>query len=274
VDAKHHLLVCTEATNAVVDQGQLANVAQAAKAELEIAQADVVADGAYYKSEDIKTCQEMGLEPHLPAVANSPSERAGLFGKNDFHYEAARDVYRCPNGAELSRRRQMEDKGRMLFNYDNPKACADCPLKARCTKAEYRTVSRWEHEASLERMAAAVAAAPAKLAARKTLIEHCWGTLKWLLPGGFLVRGKVKVGAEVSLAQFGYNLKRALAVVGLKRLLAALAEFKPGGKSNASGVTNGSGGSFGLHGAHHWLGSVWRRYKELWSVERTLHARV
>jgi hypothetical protein len=80
-------------------------------------------------------------------------------------------------------------------------------------------------------MAAAVAAAPEKLAQRKTLIEHCWGTLKWLLPGGFLVRGKVKVGAEVSLAHFGYNLKRALAVAGLEQLLAALGAFLPGGRA-------------------------------------------
>jgi len=229
VDAKHHLLVCTEVTNQGADQGLLAPVAQRAKAELELTQADAVADGGYYKSEDIKACQEMGLEPHLPAVKNSPSERAGLYGKNDFRYDAAKDVYHCPGGAELSRRRQMEDKGRILFNYDHPKACAGCPLKARCTQATYRTVSRWEHERSLERMAAAVAAAPEKLAARKTLIEHCWGTMKWLLPGGFLVRGKTKVGAEVSLAHFGYNLKRALAVVGLEKLLAALKDYKPGG---------------------------------------------
>lgn len=227
VDAKHHLLVTTAVTQTAADQGQLANVAQAAKAELQIQQADVVADGGYYKSEDIKTCQEMGLEPHLPGVENSPSQRAGLYGKEDFRYDAGQDVYHCPNGAALSRRRQMEDKGRVLFNYDNPQACADCPLKVRCTKAAHRTVSRWEHEAVVERMAAVVAAAPEKLAARKTLIEHCWGTLKWLLPGGFLVRGTVKVGAEVSLAHFGYNLKRALAVVGLEKLLAALQEWKP-----------------------------------------------
>ena len=227
VDAKHHLLVTVEATQAVVDQGQLASVAQAAKAELEIQQADVVADGGYFKSEDIKACQEMGWEAHLPAVENSPSERAGLYGKDDFRYDAAKDVYHCPNGAELSRRRRMEDKGRVVFNYDHPKACAGCPLKARCTKADHRTVSRWEHEAVLERMTAAVAAHPEKLAARKTLIEHPWGTLKWLLPGGFLVRGKVKVGAEVSLVHFGYNLKRALAVVGLEKLLAALQQWKP-----------------------------------------------
>lgn len=234
VDAQHHLLVTTEVTNAAADQGQLVPVAQAAKAELEITHADVVADGGYYKSQDLKTCQELGMEPHLPAVDNSPSERAGLYGKSDFRYDAAKDVYHCPGGAELSRRRQMEDKGKTVFNYDNPKACAGCELKARCTKAAYRTVSRWEHEASLERMAAQVAAAPEKLAARKTLIEHCWGTVKWLLPGGFLVRGKVKVGAEVSLAHFGYNLKRALAVRGLEKLLAALKTFPPGVVLNAT----------------------------------------
>jgi len=225
VDAKHHLLVTTEVTNTPVDQGQLAAAARAAKAELGLKQADVVADGGYYKSEDIKACQEMGLEPHLPAVENSPSERSGFYGKNAFRYDAEQDVYHCPAGAELGRRRQMQDKGRTLFNYDNPKACTGCPLKTRCTNARHRTVSRWEHEASLERMAAVVAAAPEKLARRKTLIEHCWGTIKWLLPGGFLVRGKAKVGAEVSLAHFSYNLKRALAVVGLDKLLAALARF-------------------------------------------------
>ena len=233
VDAKHHLLVTTEATNLVADQGQLAPVAQAAKAELQITQAAVAADGGYYKSQDIKACQEMGLEPHLPAVQNSPSERAGLYGKKDFCYDAVQDVYHCPGGAELSRRRQMEDKGKVMFNYDHSSACAGCALKARCTNAAHRTVSRWEHEASLERMAAAVAAQPAILAARKTLIEHCWGTFKWLLPGGFLVRGKIKVGAEVSLAHFGYNLKRALAVVGLQKLLAAVKNFKPGGRARA-----------------------------------------
>ncbi len=227
VDAKHHLLVGAEATQAVCDQGQLAAAAQAAKTALAITQADVVADGGYRKDEDVKACQEMGLEPHLPAVQNSPSERAGLYGKADFRYDPARDLYHCPNGAELTRRRQMTDKGRLLFNYDHPPACAACPVKARCTAAAFRTVSRWEHEACLERMAQKVAAAPEKLAARKTLIEHVWGTFKGLLPGGFLVRGLVNVGAEVSLAHFGYNFKRALAVVGLPNLLAAMPSFIP-----------------------------------------------
>jgi transposase len=259
VDAKHHLLVTTEVTNTAADQGQLATVAQAAKAELQISQADVVADGGYYKSEDIKACQEMGMEPHLPAVQNSPSERAGLYGKSDFRYDTAQDVYHCPGGAQLSRCRQMEDKGKTLFNYDNPKACAGCELKARCTHARYRTVSRWEHEASLERMAAHVVVAPEKLAARKTLIEHCWGTVKWLLPGGFLVRGKIKVGAEVSLAHFGYNLKRALAVVGLEKLLVALRNFKPDRLPGATAIVAPPILGLNVAGVLAIIKTLWRR---------------
>ncbi len=116
VDAKHHLLVTTEVTNTAADQGQLARVAQAAKTELEIGQADVAADGGYYKSQDIKTCQEMGLEPYLPAVENSPSQCAGLYGKSDFRYGAAKDVYHCPSGAQLRRRVKWKIKARPCSN--------------------------------------------------------------------------------------------------------------------------------------------------------------
>jgi transposase len=222
VDAKHHLLVSTQVTNRGADQGLLAVTVQAAKAELPLEGADVGADGGYFSAQDIKSCQDMGLEPYLAQVNNSPSERAGLFGKKDFAYDSQRDLYRCPAGQQLTRRREVLDKGRRLFNYDHPGACAQCALKHRCTKVQYRTVSRWEHEECLERMAAKLAAQPEKLAKRKTLIEHCWGTLKWILSGGFLLKGLKKVGAELSLAHFVYNLKRALNVLGLAKLLEAL----------------------------------------------------
>jgi transposase len=218
-DGKHHLLVTTEVTNVASDQGQLVPMALAAKAELKLERADVVADGGYMKSQDIKDCQDAGLEPHLPAVQNSPSERAGFYGKADFTYDPAQDVFRCPAEVQLARIRTMVDKGRTVFNYADKKACAQCSLKSRCTKARYRTVSRWEHEERLERMTAIVQAEPEKLARRKTIIEHCWGTLHWLLPGGFLVKGLKKVRAEVNLAAWAYNLKRALAVLGMKKLL-------------------------------------------------------
>ena len=96
-------------------------------------------------------------------------------------------------------------------------------------------MSRWEHEEVLERMAAQVATHPDNLVRRKTLIEHCWGTLKWLLPEGFLLKGLKKVGAEVSLAHFAYNFKRALKVAGLAKLLEVRAQ---GPRSAGTGKSN------------------------------------
>jgi hypothetical protein len=43
--------------------------------------------------------------------------------------------------------------------------------------------------------------------------------VKWLLGGGFLLNGFRKVGAEVSLAHFGCDLKQTLDVLGLENLL-------------------------------------------------------
>ncbi len=239
VDAKHHLLAHTSLTNSVSDQGQLAVVAQAAKEQLQIQRADIVADSGYYVTQNVKQCQDMGLEVHMQEAKSSPSERAGLFGKIDFKYDAGRDCYQCPAGFELKKRRESVDQGRRLFHYDNPKACAECPLKNRCTQSEFRTVGRWEHEASIERMRSVVAAHPRKLQQRKSLIEHCWATFKWLMPEGFLLKGIKKAAAEVSLVHLAYNFKRALKVVGLAKLLEALSPKTdlPGPKPRGSAET-------------------------------------
>ena len=81
VDAKHHLLICTEVTNTAVDQGLLAPMVQAAKAELPMAKADVVADGGYFKAEDIKSCQEMGWKRTWHRSIIRPVSGRGCLGK-------------------------------------------------------------------------------------------------------------------------------------------------------------------------------------------------
>lgn len=220
IDAKNHLLVVTEVINASCDQGQLAKMAEAANNELNIKGATLVADGGYFTNQDIKQCQEMGIEPHVSPGLYSPSERAGLYGKAEFTYDAEHNCYVCPNQAKLEY--QGKNKKTGFFSYRNRKACASCPLKSKCTESNYRTITRWEHQECIERMLQEMKKHPEKLKARKTLIEHPWGTIKWLLPGGFLVRGLKKVGAEVSLAHWAYNFKRLLKVIGLEGLLKAL----------------------------------------------------
>jgi transposase len=236
VDAKHHLLVVTEVTTQGNDEGQLTPLAQAAKAELRLGHATVVADGGYYTNQEVKRCQELGLEVHLPTPVKSSIERQGYFAKQNFVYDKQRDVIRCPAGQELLRRGATGEGG---YDYDNPAACAGCALKVRCTPNAYRSVSRWEHAECLERMQAQMAAAPEKLSRRKELIEHCWGTFKWLLSGGFLVKGLAKVRTEVSLAHWAYNFKRALRVLGFKALLEHLTRAGRPGPNSIPGAANG-----------------------------------
>ena len=58
---------------------------------------------------------------------------------------------------------------------------------------------------------------------RKQLVEHPFGTIKfWNDQRQFLMRGLEKVKAEFSLSTLAYNIKRAINVIGIKGLLAAL----------------------------------------------------
>lgn len=221
VDAKHHLLIDVKATNAVNDSGLLASGIMRAQAALGVKEIEAVADKGYYSRVDLKASHEAGAEVYVQSIELSQSERLGLYGKEDFRYLPETDSYQCPANANLKLRRTSRVRGELqVYEYDNPKACRSCLLKSRCTKSPSRIVSRWEHEETVERVREKVRENPEKVAKRKTLIEHCIGTLKWLLPGGFLVKTLRKVGAEVSLAHFAYNFKRAMSVVGLASLLA------------------------------------------------------
>ncbi len=65
---------------------------------------DVVADRGYYESEEIKACEDADITVTLPKPLPSSAKAAGRFGKPDFVYIAAADVYRCPAGEGLTYR--------------------------------------------------------------------------------------------------------------------------------------------------------------------------
>jgi hypothetical protein len=109
------------------------------------------------------------------------------------------------------------------INYVNKLACDDCSIRSRCTAGTFRTVSRLENEAVLDRMAVRLAKRPAVLDRRRETVEHPFGTIKqWMNQGAFLMRGLEKVRAEFSLTALAYNLRRVLNLVGFTELMAAV----------------------------------------------------
>jgi transposase len=224
VDEKHKLIVAHEVTNAVVDQEQLAPMADRAKAALGVDTLAVVADMGYYNGADVKRCEMHGMTVYVSKPNTSANTKLGLFGKERFRYDAAGDVYVCPAGETLTYRFATVEQGRSI-RYYSTSVCRMCALKPQCTRnKESRRITRWEDEAILERMGQRVSEHPEIMRKRKTLAEHPFGTIKrWMDQSYFLMRGREKVNAEASLTVLAYNMKRAINILGVRRLVEALA---------------------------------------------------
>ena len=224
VDTKHKLIVEQQVTNQVVDMGLLTETAEPAKDILGVETIGVVADKGYFKIEDIEACEKAGMVPYVPRPQRGPSVKAGLFRKDEFSYDAAGDTYVCPAGQRLHRYSESLLRDLKKINYVNKLACDDCAIRSRCTGGKFRTVSRLENEAVLDRMQARLAKRPEVLDRRRETVEHPFGTIKqWMNQGAFLMRGLEKVRAEFSLTALAYNLRRVLNIAGFAELMAAVA---------------------------------------------------
>ena len=223
VDAQHKLIAADDVTNQVTDYQQLANVAIEAKANLEVQAIEAVADAGYYNAAEVSRCAEQGITAYIPKADTSANSARGLYGKSRFRYDAAKDVYVCPAGGELTHSFNTYELGREL-RYYRAKGCKDCQLKPQCTRNKAnRTITREANEGLMEAMAARMKAEPWKFKLRKTLAEHPFGTIKrWFGYTHFLLKGLVKVRTEWSLTTLAYNLKRVLNLVSFEKLMAAV----------------------------------------------------
>ena len=225
VDAKHDLIVEPEVVQDQNDLGQLHPMASAAKAALIVANLLVVADTGYHEAVQLEKCEQADIETYVPASEGTSGQAPGgrtVYPKTAFTYDARCDVYRCPAGQELSAGYSGEMHGKSRDYYYNVAACGGCALRAECTTAKYRKISRLENEMVVERQAARVAAKPELVRKRKTIVEHVFGTLRQGGHDEFLCRGLAAVRAEFSLSALSYNLRRALNVLGVEKLLAGL----------------------------------------------------
>ena len=224
VDEKHKLIVTQDVTNAVTDRDQLSKIAIQAKETLGVERLKVVADMGYSHGKEIKACEEAGLEPYVPTPVTSANRKLGLYGKEQFVNDAEKDVYRCPAGQELTYRFDTHELGRHI-RYYKTSACRACAIKAKCTRnKEGRRITRWVDEHIMERMQARIDANPELMKKRKQIVEHPFGTIKyWNDQGHFLMRGLENVRAEFSLSALVYNLKRVINIIGVPKMLEALA---------------------------------------------------
>ena len=201
------------------------------------------------KPEDIRTCLHAGV---LPDCYQGSSLRVELqhLGTMSCFLRHADGRVTCPMGRELFKRVQRANGS---TDYSSREACRTCPN--RCTQSRgMKTVRFGPHTSyvpvlmygnsqySLQPLPNPLPHPPAnnfnrlpKAKARvmlyirrndamqqlrKQVVEHPFGTIKWYDGAHyFLCKGKEAVSAETALMFSGYNLRRAIRLLGVKALL-------------------------------------------------------
>ncbi len=223
VDAEHHLIVAHDVTNVGNDRAQLSPMATKARDALGSKNLTALADRGYFNAPEILACEKAGIIPMVPKPLTSNSKAEGRFDKRDFVYDPGADEYRCPAGERAIRRFATEENGLTLHKYWSS-ACPRCPMKEKCTKADYRRITRWEHEQVLETMQTRLNETPETAVTRRQTVEHVFGTLKsWLGTTPLLTKTLPKVKTEVSLAILAYNMKRMIKIIGTQGMVRAIA---------------------------------------------------
>jgi transposase len=222
VDTEHHLIVAHDVVTTGSDRSQLARMANATQAALKTPHLAVVADRGYFNSEQILACDRAGVAVTAPKPQTSGATASGRFGKTDFRYVAAEDVYLCPAGETLSRRMTRVENGLTLHRYWT-NVCDRCRIKDRCTPGKERRVTRWEHEAVLEAVQRRLDENPHAMRQRRETVEHPFGTIKARMGAThFLMKTLQRVRTEMALHVLAYNLTRVINILGIGPLIAAM----------------------------------------------------
>ena len=223
VDAEHHLIVAHDVIMTGSDRQQLSSMAVKARDAMGAPAVEVLADRGYFSGEEILACEAAGVTPYVPKPFTSGARANGRFSKQDFIYIPETDVYRCPAGQLLPRHMTNIERGLATHKYWDLASCRACEIRSQCTLSENRRITRWEHEAVIDAMQRRMDLAPYSMRARRRIVEHPFGTIKaWMGSTHFLTKRLKNVRTEISLHVLAYNMKRMIAILGTKPLMAAM----------------------------------------------------
>ena len=222
VDTVHHLVVAHDVVITGSDRGQLSSMAFKAREATGDESAQVLADRGYYTGEEIRACEQAGINTFVPKPNTSNSKAQGRYSKLDFTYIAQDNEYLCPAGQRLPYRCSSVENN-MKINTYWCSHCKSCPQKSKCTTGNERRVRRWEHEEVLDTTQARLDKDPGAMRVRGSTVEHVFGTIKfWMGSAHLLMKRLTNVRTEISLHCLAYNMRRVMSILGITELINAM----------------------------------------------------
>jgi len=221
-DEKHGLIIDFDVTDHANDFGELSGMVKRSKEVLGVDKINVLADTGYSKGEEIHDSEEMGATCYIPKAKPSHQPENEKFSRENFKYDACSNTYICPEGNVMPQVRTRKRDGFKV--YANRVACKDCPVKEQCTKSKtLREIERSPYQENVDRASQNTKENPELYQRRMELIEHPFGIVKRIWGfDQFLCRGSEMVTGEMAMAFLAFNMRRAVTILGVKKLVDAI----------------------------------------------------
>jgi len=237
VDSANKLIAEFEVTNSVSDKNQLSDMALKAAEMLEVPALDVAADKGYDSASDLAKCLRSGFSVHVSGAEidiclptdEAQSETISSYQNGRAVYIPERNIAICPMGKILYPG-YFRKRSRKAAFY-NAAACARCQCKCSIDSSGRFEVDIPQHaftklydDKNLFVKQTRIRPDIHLVKRRKAIVEHPFGTVKRSMDAGYcLTRGLQNVSGEFSLAFLAYNLKRAINILGAKKLIDCVA---------------------------------------------------
>jgi transposase len=150
VDGKYNIIVDTHATPGNVHDSQpIIRRIDRILAHFDLSPVAVGLDAGYFTA---AVCHELEQRQLIGVMGyRRPTKKKGYFAKREYAYNGDNDTYTCPEGQILSYSTTTRTGYRHY--HSDPKQCASCPVRQRCTQSTNKTkvVTRHVWQASVER---------------------------------------------------------------------------------------------------------------------------
>lgn len=244
VDDKHKLIVATHTINRN-DRNAMSAIGMEAKQNLQAEKLTTINDKGYHNGREIQQCKDNGITTICATQAIVNSNEKGTtpaYLVTQFIYNKKADTYTCPAGSTLSTKGTWHEKQRTersqsykFKKYRTP-ACKTCAVKHLCTGKVTggREIERSEFAQAVEENAQRYKANKELYRKRQEINEHIFGTIKRKWGYSYTdLKGLEKVNGEHSLICLVYNIRRTISILGMKKLLKKLKNWKPNYKGIA-----------------------------------------
>lgn len=227
VDSKNKMIADSEVVDKVNDLSLLPEMIESVKEEYGESPEVGIADKGYYTPDLIESIEkkEEGINLYVSVPKSRKDEDEIIF-----EYDEAKDEYICQEGQRLVLVQKNKKKHNSLTNAYQCSQCDGCKLREKCTTSKKgRMIHRYLNQEWRDQYKRKMESKPGiqKMLERKALVEHPFGTIKYLMGKiPLLLRGIQKVNTEINLYATAYNLKRLINISIHEDLIEEISKYR------------------------------------------------